>query len=72
MEERWDGEIIFRGEKLNSRAYEGPLWPFLKARMQFHGSRTALVTYTCRLLCVVGVVFPAMSNFTLPQQLQKR
>ena len=67
MEERRDGEIIFCGEKINSRAYEGPLWPFLKARMQLHGSRTALVMYTFRLFCVVGVVFfPAMCNLLFP------
>ena len=73
MEERRDGEIIFCGEKINSRAYEGPLWPFLKARMQLHGSRTALITYIFRLFCVVGVVFfPEMCKFTVPQQLQKR
>ncbi|KAK7091470.1 uncharacterized protein [Littorina saxatilis] len=43
IEEREGGEIVFSGDKINSAGYDGPLWPFLKQRMQSHGVRTAFV-----------------------------
>ncbi|KAK7502856.1 hypothetical protein BaRGS_00005805 [Batillaria attramentaria] len=37
------GEGVFRGKRIDSRPYEGPLWPFLKQKMEAFGSRTALI-----------------------------
>ncbi|KAK7502855.1 hypothetical protein BaRGS_00005804 [Batillaria attramentaria] len=41
------GEIIFRGKRIDSRPYEGPLWSFLKQKMEAFGTRTALGTSLC-------------------------
>ncbi|KAK7502850.1 hypothetical protein BaRGS_00005799 [Batillaria attramentaria] len=38
------GENIFRGKRIDSKQYSGPLWPFLKQKMESFGSRTALVS----------------------------
>lgn len=42
MEEK-NEEIIFSGRQIDTRVYEGPLWPFLKERMESYGSLIALV-----------------------------
>lgn len=43
MEERRGSEIVFCGEKVDVRDFDGPLWPFLKSNMERHGDRTCVI-----------------------------
>lgn len=43
MEERGDSEIVFCGDKIDVREFDGPLWPYLKSKMKTHGNRTFMI-----------------------------